>query len=64
MTAALTPRVIIPVKTADRSAMVNQMFAAAATLGVERYEIRTASEGFNIPRPVAHYLFPSTIPQG
>jgi hypothetical protein len=64
VTAELTPRVIIPVKVADRSEMVNQMFDAATALGVERHEIRTASEGFNVPRAVAHYLFPSTIPQG
>lgn len=64
MTGELTPRVLIAVRVADRSEMVNQLFDAAAALGVERYEIRTTSEGFNIPRPVAHYLFPSTIPQG
>lgn len=64
MTAELTPRVIIPVLQADRSEMVNELFAAAELLGLERYEIRTASEGFNVPRSVAHFLFPSTIPAG
>lgn len=64
MTAELTPRVIIPVRHADRSDMVGQMFDAATALGVERHEIRSVSEGFNVPRAVAHYLFPSTIPQG
>lgn len=55
---------IINVRQADRTDMVTQLFEAATALGVERYEIRTASEGFNIPRAVAHFLFPSTIPQG
>lgn len=65
MTAeGLTPRVIIPVRHADRSEMVGELFAAAELLGVERHEIRSVSEGFNVPRAVAHYLFPSTIPQG
>lgn len=55
---------MIAVRVADRSEMVNQLFEAATALGVERHEIRTTSEGFNIPRPVGHFLFPSTIPQG
>lgn len=65
MTAkGLTPRVIIPVRHADRPEMVNELFAAAELLDVDRHEIRSVTEGFNIPRAVAHFLFPSTIPQG
>lgn len=56
-------RIILPVLQADRTAMVNQMFAAAEQLGIERWQIRSISEGFDVPREIAAYLFPSLFTQ-
>lgn len=55
-------RVILHVLHADRTEMVNQLFTTAAYLGIPRHEIRSATEGFNVPRAVAAWLFPSLYP--
>lgn len=63
MVAKDNGRVLIPVAHRDRSAMVTQMFESAARLGVERYEVRSKSEGFEVPRAIAADLFPSLFPE-
>lgn len=55
-------RVLLQVRHADRSDMVNQLFTAAAYLQIPRQEIRSATEGFNVPKAVAAWLFPSLYP--
>lgn len=57
-------RILIPVLMADRSAMVTQMFESAARLGIPRHEVRSKSEGFEVPRAIAADLFSDLYPEG
>jgi hypothetical protein len=57
-------RVFIPVRHADRSEMVVQLFAAAEELDVPRAQVRSKSGGFEVPRAIAVHLFPSLYPEG
>ena len=56
-------RVLIPVPQRYRGEMVNQMFESAGRLGIERYEVASKSEGFEVPRAIAADLFPSLFPE-
>jgi hypothetical protein len=63
MVARDNGRVLIVTRMKDRSEMVTEMFAAAERLGIHRWEIRSKSEGFDVPRPIASALFPSLFPE-
>lgn len=63
MVAKDNGRVLIPVRYADRPGMVTQMFESAHRLGLEQWEVRSKSEGFDVPRAIAADLFPSLFPE-
>lgn len=59
---AVADWIVLPVQQKDRSDMATQILAAGDELGLERYQLRTVSEGFRVPRAVAAHLFPSLFP--